>query len=53
MKETGVTKVNLRCFDLALRDVFMPRLELPDHKGTRENIKIGAHRLVRQPHGPG
>ncbi len=51
VKKTRIPKINLRRFDLALADVLVPRLKLPDHKGSRENVEIGPHRFVREIEG--
>ena len=51
VKNPRIPQVYLGCFNLALADILIPRLKLPDHKGSRENVKIGAHRLIRQVEG--
>jgi len=48
VKEARIPQVYLGCFDLALTEVFVPRLKLPDHKGSRENVEVGAHRFIGQ-----
>jgi hypothetical protein len=51
MQQTRISKVYLRCLDLALAEIFMPRLKLPDHKSSGQNVKIGAHGFIRQVKG--
>lgn len=51
MKKTRIPQMNLRRFDLALADVLVPRLKLPDHKSSCENVEIGSHRFVREVEG--
>jgi hypothetical protein len=46
-----IPKVNFRRFHLAFPDILMPRLELPDHKSSGQDIEIRAHGLVGQSHG--
>ena len=47
VEEARIPQVDLGCFDLALTEVFVPRLKLADHEGSCENVKIGAYRFIR------
>ena len=49
-EEPRVSEVYFRRLDLTLANVFVPRLQLPNHEGSAENIEIGPHGLVRKPH---
>lgn len=51
VKKARIPQVYLGCFDLALTEIFVPRLKLPDHEGSCENVEIGAYRFVRQVEG--
>jgi hypothetical protein len=46
VQQSGVAKVDLGRFDLALRDADVPGLELPDQEGAGQDVETGAHRLV-------
>ena len=52
VEEPGVAESDLRGFDLALADVFEPRLELPDHEGLVELVEVASHCFVGEPHRP-
>jgi hypothetical protein len=53
MEQSGVAEIGLRCPYLTLADILVPRLELPHHERSRQEIEISPHGLVRQAHRTG
>jgi len=50
VQNARVTEIDLRRLDLALSDIFMPRLKLAHHIGPGEQIEIVTDSFVRKPH---
>ena len=52
VEKSGITNVDLRSFYLPFFHVFIPRLQLPDYVGTRQNVEIPTCRYLRAAKGP-
>ena len=53
VQDPGVAQIDLGGFHLPFADGRVPRLQLSNHVGRREDVEVGSHGLVRQPHGAG
>ncbi len=51
VQQSRIPKIDFRGFDLAFTDIFMPGLQLTNHKGAGQDIEIRSDRLVGQAHG--
>src|SRR5687767_6184535 len=46
VKYSGIAQQDFRCFNLPLREVFMPRRKLAHHENIRQKIEVVAHRRL-------
>jgi len=50
VEQSGVAKVDLGRFDLALAYILVPRLQLSDHVGSGEDVQIRSNGFIGETH---